>query len=244
MLNMIKLYYHYIFSKKIMLVFVLINMIFITSLIYSSGLMDGFTYMDMYRFDFQELFYSDFVLIVKILSVTFNVFMVSLIFKDSCVNMSKYIIDKPIKKLMLIWSKILLSFGIIFTVVFLLFEYFAIIQVFLTPYSNSLTKFLNLFLAVLLMNISYVLISFFLMSLIASMLTILLPIILFWYMELNVAITVIEPDSLTYYFYQYIPNISLNQGEYLLSSNFLNYLYFDIVLISLIVLINIKKEIL
>ncbi|MBI9009714.1 MAG: hypothetical protein JEZ05_06765 [Tenericutes bacterium] len=241
---MMKLYYRYIFSKKIILVFILINIIFIVSQIYSSGLMDGFTYMDMYRFDFQEMFYSDFVLMVKIVSVTFNVFMVTLIFKDSCVNMSKYIVDKPIKKLVLIWAKLLIVFEITFTVVFLLFEYFGIIHVFLTPYSYSLSEFVNLFLAVLLMNISYVLISFFLMSLIASMLTIVLPILLFWYMELNVSITLIEEKSLAYIFYQYIPNISLNQGEYLLSNHFLNYLFFDIVLISLIVFLNIKKEIL
>ena len=114
MLNMIKLYYRYIFSKKIIVVFVIINLVYLASLVYSSGVLDGYSYIDMYRNEFFDVFYSDFILVVKVLSVIFNVFMVSLIFKDSCINMSKYVVDKSIKKLYLVWAKILIA-TIIFT---------------------------------------------------------------------------------------------------------------------------------
>lgn len=244
MFSIIKLYYQYIFSKKIILVFIVIHLVYIVSILYSSGAMDGYSTIDMYRFENQDVFYHDFVLIVKILSVTFNVFVVSLLFKETCVNMSKYLVDKPIKKLYVIWAKLLLAIMISSMMVCLLFEYYSLINIFCTPYTFESSKMLALFFAVLVQNITYVYITFLFMSIIPSMLTCLLPILLFWYMELNGTIVDINNHSIGYYFYKYIPSISLNMGEYKLSSDVFSYLFFIAILLTLTVIINTNKEIL
>jgi len=244
MVSIINLYYKYVFSKRIILVFILINIIYITSLIYSSGILDGYSYIDMYKIDFEYVFYNDFVLIVRILSVVFNVFMVSLIYKDSCVNLSKYLVDKPIKKFYIIWSKLIFIFLICSSLVLILFEYYSIINVLFTPYSFISSDILHLYLAILIQNVTYVLIAFFLMSIIPSMLTSLLPMLLFWYMEINTFSQGVETNTLIYNLNKYIPNISLNNGAYQLSSDWVNYLYFNIILVLIIVFINVNKEIL
>jgi|AntAceMinimDraft_18_1070375.scaffolds.fasta_scaffold00117_14 hypothetical protein len=244
MLNIINLYYKYVFSKKIILIFILINIIYITSLIYSSGILDGYSYIDMYKIDFEYVFYNDFVLIVRILSVVFNVFMVSLIYKDSCVNLSKYLVDKPIKKFYIIWSKLIFLFLISFMLVSVLFEYYSIINLLFTPYRYVSNEILHLYLAVLTQNITYVLITFFFMSIIPSMLTSLLPMLLFWYMEINTSTQALESNTLMFNLYKYIPNISLNDGVYQLSGDWINYLYLNIIIVLIIVFINVNKEIL
>jgi hypothetical protein len=82
------------------------------------------------------------------------------------------------------------------------------------------------------------------MSIIPSMLTSLLPMLLFWYLEMNPISSSQEANTFTIFLHEYIPNISLNNGVYQLSGSMAYYLIIYLISIIIIVAINVKKDVL
>lgn len=243
MINFVTFYYRYLFSKRMILVYGFIQIFFIFGLVYTSGLMDGYTYIDMYRTNYGELFFNDFLMITKFLSVIMVVFMSVMLANESCVNVEKYLVDKFVIKIKVIISKYVLSFMLVTVIVTQFFLYFAIINVFLTPYVLVVNTLKDVYIAILLQNYGYLCITFLLLKIIPSIFTSILPIGLYWYMEINQSLVQIEANTIIKIIYQVIPNPILIEEAYGLYSDIYLYGLADIVLVLMSVFIHINQEV-
>lgn len=243
MLNISKLYFRYIMTKQVMIIFALINLLYGFSCVYSSGVFDGYSYMDMYQTEYALSFYIDFFIITKMIAVIISVFVITMLFRESSNNLAKYIIDKPFKKFNLVISKYFVGIAVSFIFISFLFGFYDTFTYMFTPYSLLKDDFLKLYIGVLFQNLTYISISFLLMSIFPNILVSLVPIVIYWYMEVNPYYVGLEVNDLTKVMYSYIPNPLLVQEGSLLINYNVGYLIFNIITVFLAILININKDI-
>lgn len=243
MLNISKLYYRYILTKQVMIILILINLFYSLSLIYSSGIFDGYSYMDMYRIDYSISFHVEFFIITKMITVIISVFIITMLFREASNHLATYIIDKRFKKFDLVMSKYFVAISISIIFISSLFGIYFLITYFFTPYSLIKSEYIDLFLAVLVQNLTYISMTFLLMSIFSNILVSLVPIVIYWFMEVNPLYNGLEVNGLSEVMYKYIPNPLLIEETNLLMNYTIGYLIFNFITVCSAILININKDI-
>jgi len=243
MIRIAFLYYRYIFNKKMILIFCILILSYTFSMLYSSGIFDGFSYIDMYRNEYRILYVDEFVVLTKLISVIFSVFVVILLNRESCLDIAKYIVDRPIRRLHLVLGRIITTVLVTLITVSLFFLIFLIINLFLTPYVFDKEMFISLYKGISLQVLTYTFITFLVMSIFPNIFLTFIPIVLFWYMEINISRDLITTSDFIKIIYEYIPNLVKLDGSYALLHSELNYILTIVILFLTSIFLNIKKDI-
>lgn len=225
------------------MVYCLIQVLFMLGMVYTSGMTDGYTYIDMYRTDYGALYFNDFLVITKFLSVMMVVFIAVMLTNESCINVEKYLVDKFIIKIKVILSKYLLSLILVTVIVSQFFLDFSLINLYLTPYQLDAEVMKSLYIAILLQNYGYLCLTFLLLKIIPSIFTSILPIVLYWYMEINQSPMQIEANNVIKIIYQIIPNPIFIDETYTLYANISLYGLADVILVLISVFIHMNQEV-
>lgn len=243
MLEIIKLNFRYLLSKSTILILLLVFAFIVLGVISSSGVLDNYYHLDMFRSDQYIQYVYEVSLILKITIIIESILLTIMINTESYNNLCKYIVDKPQRKYAVFIAKLIV---IILIVLFIQF----IDWLFVFSYTKTILPFdvifKDLFLVIkitVLQSIIYILVTNIIMSILPNIFVGILPIGLFWYLELNSQIITIEENNLLKILYLWIPNTLYVNNHFLNYANIKNVLLFIIIAIFGNCLIFVKKDI-
>ncbi|XMB72395.1 hypothetical protein RJI07_00465 [Mycoplasmatota bacterium WC30] len=243
MINLIKLNYKYIFNKTTITISLLFIMFLQFGLIYSTGIFDGYYQIDMYRVEYQLSYINDSVLLIKVVLIMMAIFIATLANGEGSNNLAKYIVDKSIKKYSFIFARIFTLFLVMSVILILFCLSFVAISKIITPFTIDNSYIYTIFQALLLQTFFYISFTSLLLTILPSLLTSLLPVLIFWYMEVNNTKSIIESSSIIKGIYQNIPNVVFSDNCYSLLFPIENYIAFILIVILLNIFIYVKKDI-
>jgi hypothetical protein len=243
MLEIIKLNFRYLLSKSTILILILVFCFIAIGVISSSGVLENYYYLDMFRSDQYIQYVYEVSLILKITIIIESILLTIMINTESYNNLCKYIVDKPQRKYAVFIAKLIV---IVFVALF--------IQLIDWLFVFSFTKIIlpfdiineDLFLVIkitIAQSIIYIMITNIIMSILPNIFVGILPIGLFWYLELNSQIITIEENELLKMLYQWIPNTLYIDNHFINYANMQYVLLFCIIAIFGNCLIFVKKDI-
>ena len=242
-IQLIRLNYRFLFNKLTMTIVLILNCIIIFGLITASSISEGYYYVDMYISDCFDFYLNESILLIKVITVLLAIILTTTLNTSTANNLNKYIVDRQIKKFNIFISKLVTIYLVMILFILLFFSQFIIIAKLLTPYSIDIDLILDLLFKQYLQIVFYISLTNFLLCLFPSILLSITPIILFWYMEINYDIAMINSNKLVEKLYEYIPNLVLLNNQYKLVLDYPKYAILLIIIILGNCLYFVKKDI-
>lgn len=244
MIALMKFYYRFLFSNLTIIILLGFQLITILGLVQSSGVFLGYYTLDMGRAEFEITYIQDAVNVIKAMIVLLSVFVTMLLNSNSCHNLSKYLVDRPIIKVQIFFSKMGLLILTVLSNLLLFFMAMILISNIATPYGITLFEYKEVFIYLCIQSLFYLSLTNVLLSILPNIFVSFIPIVLFWYMELHHSIWFDEHQNLAEYLYRYILNPIFVNEKFIIYSTMNHYL----ILIGMLILGNslyvTKKDIL
>lgn len=243
MFNQLHLYDKFLFSKEVCMILTLITSLFIVATLYSGQVFEGYQTMELYLLEYQEMFLLDYLLITKVISVILSVLLVIVMYSEQGLNLRLFVIDSFTSKYKFFLSRLVFSFLITIILSLLTVSIFVIIYQQFTPYNYDFQTVIQLFVTLMIQNLFYVYLCHALISIVPSVIIGFIPIVIFWYYEINFLTMVESNSSLLLFSTNLVPHISLIQGKIELYSHVMGYMIFILIFIEIYLFVNINKDI-
>ncbi|MCK4551900.1 MAG: hypothetical protein KAU02_03205 [Tenericutes bacterium] len=243
MIEMIKFQYKFLFNRMTIIIVFIFNIILFIGLLYSSSIFEGYYYIDLYRESFAKAFNTEAFLLIKVASVMISVILTTMIYSDTNNNLSKYIIDKEERKFIVFFSRIYTLMFVMSIIIIVYFLDYLVITILLTPYIFDLVYISKITFWLIVQVYIYVALTGLLTTLVPNILISLIPIALFWFLEINAQEEVILQSNILKIMYEYIPNLVEIDSRLTVMGNLGKYLVFLIIVISGNCLYYVKKDI-
>ncbi|XFA99255.1 hypothetical protein ACAG96_01415 [Candidatus Izemoplasma sp. B36] len=241
--QLIRLNYRFLFNKLTISIVLVLNGITIFGFFAASSISEGYFYVDMYIADCYHFYLNESILLIKVVTVLLAIILTTTLNTASANNLNKYIVDRQIKKYNVFISKLITICLVMLLLMLLFFSQFIILAKLLTPYTLNIEVVLQLAWKQYLQIIFYISLTNFLLCIFPSILLSITPIILFWYMEINFDIAMINGHNLLKKLYEYIPNLILLNNNYGLVVDYSKYTILLIIIILGNCLYFVKKDI-
>lgn len=242
-LPLIRLNYRFLFNRITTTIVFILNAITVFGMLSASNIKEGFGYIDMYRVSYGNFYFDESFMLIKLTIIIMAIVLTASLSSVSAKKINIYVVNKQVDKYSIFISKLITLFIVMLVLsLFFIIEYLLILVV-LTPYSYSLDFIVNIFINQYLQTIVYISITNFLLCILPSLLLSVLPIILFWYMEINAYLEVINSNEILSKLYDYIPNLVIYENQYRFLGNSINYLLFLTIIILGNCLYFVKKDI-
>ncbi len=241
--QLVRLNYRFLFNKLTISILIVLNCIIIFGFIIASNISEGYFYLDMYQSEYSKFYLSEAILIIKIITVLLAIILTTTLNTTNASNLNKYIVDRQVRKYDIYLSKLITINLVMVLFILLFFSHYIIIVKLFTPYKINIKVVVELALNQYLQIVFFISLTNFLLCLLPSILLSISPIILFWYMELNNDIAMINANKLLQKLYEYIPNLILSENSYKLVVDYSKYTIFLVILILGNCLYFVKKDI-
>jgi len=240
----IRLEWRYLFHRMTILLFGILICFYLFALVYSSGILDGSSTMDLFRISFGESYVQEIIVIIKFLYIILVVFITVLMQAEGHRNLGKYIIDHPKKKLQFYLSTLLFQFLVATAILILFALLFISYTKMFTPYALPTLLLKDYFTWLLLEGILFLTMTNTLLILLPHIFVGLLPIIIFWVMETNRSKEWIDSSAFLSLLYKYLPNIWIENNQLVLYGVLSNYIFFFFICLFFGLTLQVRKDIL
>lgn len=244
MIPMITLYGKFLFQRTTLFIMLLFYFVVILGVFNASGIFIGISDIDMYRREYEITYIQESITLIKTIVMVLAIFLTAYMNSNTCNNLAKYLVDKPIKKWSMFYSKIALLIVVIIVHVLLFWLFMSLITMKFTPYSPSLSTSRTIFLYIMLQAVFYVCFTNILLSIAPNILVSIVPIMLYWYMELNHNVILFEANTVLTTLYTYIINPIYSNETFITFGRISNYILFILILLFANSLYMTKKDIL
>jgi len=224
----------FFFHKKTILILSIIFLFYVFGTIYASGIEEGKMWIELYRNEYLEEYISETLTISKFVLVILVIFTSITMQSKAHQNLAKYIVDRPVKKATLTVSCLLFQLLIDGLYIIMISLFYAIYTNIFTPFvlnDSILLKELN---GLIFTVLFYAVFTNTLQIVIPHLLTGILPIGIFWYLEMNQDLAMLQGQQMIHWLYKLIPDVFYLTNEVRL--------YFDqyLVIIALLLFISIS----
>ncbi|OQX94093.1 MAG: hypothetical protein B6I17_00105 [Tenericutes bacterium 4572_104] len=240
----IKMEYRFFFQKTTISIICVFLTFYFLSILYSTGISNGWLYLDAFREEYQDEFIKDSLLIINFTYLSLVIFTGIFMHSQAHQNLAKYIVDYPLKKIEVFFSNIFFQLFVLLLYITIISIAFILILNTFTPFNISHDK---LWFCLKLMVIE----GIFYLALINSILIIfqhiligLIPIALMWYMEINANIYIINSSEILKNIYSWIPSIIYSNKDFIALIDFVSSYLIIISLILVSLTIYLRRDIL
>lgn len=174
----------FLLSKVIMMVIVLTMVIIFGALIYGSGIIEGYTYIDAYKSVYQTEFLNEGFVVIEFVLVFVAIFLGMNLANQNNHSLMIYTICSSKDKRHFIYSRIIAGILILSVLLIVVLVTLLIFILVLTPYRLEFGKFFNHVFRLYIELIEYYLLTLFLMLIFNHMMMGLLSFLIFWVMEI------------------------------------------------------------
>ncbi len=244
MIPMTALYAKFLFQRTTILIMLLFYLIVILGVLNASGIFLGFSDIDMYRREYEISYIQESITLIKTIVMVLAIFLTAYMNSNTCNNLAKYLVDKPLKKWMMFYSKIILLLVVVILHVLLFSLFMSLITSKFTPFIVSFSHNKDIFFYITLQAAFYVCFTNILLSIAPNILVSIVPIMLYWYMELNHNVMLFEANKFLTMLYTYIINPIYANENFVLFGDIQNYVLFIMILLFTNSLYITKKDIL
>jgi len=220
-INYILLDIRFFFHKKTILILSIVFLFYIYGTIYASGVEEGRMWIDLYRYEFLGEYLSETLTISKFVLVILVIFTSITMQSKAHQNLAKYLVDHPVKKVTLFMSCLLFQLLLDILYIVLIGLFFAAYSSIFTPYALHDLMFVKELTGFVYIAIFYTVFTNTLQIVLPHLLTGILPIGIFWYLEMNQDVAIVPDQQMIQWLYKYIPNMFyLSDGAHLYFDQF------------------------
>lgn len=243
LIETLRFYYRYLFSKASIIFWSLLFLVWTVLLLGSAGVFEGYGSMDLDRHDGALYYLYDLVLYAKLLSVVMTVLIAYMLGNDHAHDLERFVIDTPIRKMTTLCAKILLMLSLILWQIAIWLMIALVVHRFLTPYPVDLKFYLDLYLALVQLNSLYLFVTFLGFFVVRSVLMMVPPLALFWFIAITHQQPVEELNQGLKLLKDIVPNVYFNEAGIQMTGRFTYYLMTMVLIGSVMFLLKINQDI-
>lgn len=239
-----RLDWRYLFHKTTIWIVFGFLLVFLGSLVYSSNVLYGWTEMDMRRVEYGLMYQIESIQILKFVYLMLVIFIGILMNTESHRNLAKYIIVHQTMKLKIHIASTLFQWIIATVLLLFLITGLVAFEVVFTPYHVDSSEIIFISGWLYLQGVIYLALTNLLLIALPHLMVGLLPIILYWLMEMNTNQDVISSHILWSWMYRHIPNPLYEQDHWIVLGEWETYLIFLLISLLLGAFLQVRKDIL
>lgn len=213
MIDYILLDLRFFFHKKTILILSIVFLFYVFGTIYASGVEEGRMWMDLYRYEYLEEYLSETLTISKFVLVILVIFTSITMQSKVHQNLGKYLVDRPVKKVTFYISCLLFQLLLDVLYIVLIGLFFAIYTRIFTPYALNDSMFVKELTGFIFTALFYTVFTNTLQIVLPHLLTGILPIGIFWYLEMNQDVATAPDQKMIHLLYKYVPDVFYLSNE-------------------------------
>jgi len=237
----IKLQINYLFSHMFIICYILISLVILIGIYFSSSIDLNYTYIDGFRSEFFSEYLNQSSLIIEVLITITAIFLAGILTVKKNEFLISYTVTSYMEKLYFVIARILVALLTILSMIIVNGLFFLLITELLTPYSVDIMEFINLMTWIFFQASFFQIIAFLLISIFNYFLVILLPLVTFWYKKTIFSFSEIE-SGFSKFILKNIPSFELLNNEVVTYRNFYTYLLLFIIVLIITCLIDVIKD--
>ena len=241
MINYLRLQFNYLFSQVFIICYMIIISLIFVGIYFNASLDLGYSYLDGFRQEFQEEYFSQSVLLIEVIVTISGIFIGGILSSKTNEFLINYTVDSYWGRFLFFLGRLLVGIMVIFLTLYISgIHYILIVRVF-TPFNLNLDLFVESLVWIFYQALYLQVLVFLLISVLNHFLVITLPLVVFWFKKTIVIFSELENDFQEIVL-KAIPTFMIENSRLIIFQSWDKYFAFLMVMVVTTIIINIIKD--